>query len=89
MTIERTLDAPMGRVWTVLRDYAQARPRILAEDFGDCVIHQGGHGADTVIGFEMRIWRRRDSYLLAAEEPTPAASCASATAPQRWSRPGL
>src|SRR3954465_61646 len=34
---ERTVDAPMERVWMLLRDYAQARPRILPEQFGDYV----------------------------------------------------
>ena len=71
IALERTLDAPMQRVWAVLRDYAQARPRILTEHFADYVIHQGGVGLGTVIGFELRIGRRRGSYLVAVEEPTP------------------
>jgi hypothetical protein len=71
IALERTLDAPMERVWAVLRDYAQARPRILTEHFGDYIIHQGGRGAGTVIGFELRIGRRRGAYVVAVEEPTP------------------
>ena len=69
--LERTADAPMERVWMLLRDYAQARPRILPEHFGDCVIHEGGVGAGTVIGHGLRIGRRRGAYLVSVEEPTP------------------
>jgi len=47
IALERTLDAPMERVWAVLRDYAQARPRILTEHFSDYVIHEGGQGVLT------------------------------------------
>jgi hypothetical protein len=72
IALERTLDTPMDQVWAVLRDYAQARPRILTEHFTDYVIHQGGRGAGTMIGYELRIGRRRGAYLVAVEEPTPA-----------------
>jgi Polyketide cyclase / dehydrase and lipid transport len=71
IALERTVDAPMERVWTVLRDYVQARPRILTEDFSDYVIHEGGRGAGTVIGYGLPIGRRRASYALVVEEPTP------------------
>jgi len=51
IALERTVDAPMERVWAVLRDYRQVRPWILTEHFSDYVIRQGGWGAGTVIGY--------------------------------------
>ena len=33
--VERTVDAPMERVWAVPRDYRVARPRLLTEHFSN------------------------------------------------------
>jgi hypothetical protein len=71
MALERTIDAPMDRVWTVLRHYAQARPRILTGHFGDYVIHEGDRRSGTVIGYGLRVGAVAAPYLVAVEEPTP------------------
>jgi uncharacterized protein YndB with AHSA1/START domain len=69
--VERTVDAPMERVWAVLRDYQDARPRMLTEHFVDYVIQQGGRGGGTVVAHQLRVGRRRGSYLVSVEELTP------------------
>src|SRR3954454_12387662 len=40
--VERTVDAPMERVWTLLRDYRVARPRLLSEHFSEYGVRERG-----------------------------------------------
>jgi hypothetical protein len=40
--VERTVDAPMERVWALLRDYLLARPRWLSEHFGNYGVEHVG-----------------------------------------------
>jgi uncharacterized protein YndB with AHSA1/START domain len=69
--VERTVDAPIQRVWTVLRDFVAARPRMLTAHFADYAVQGGGQGAGTVIDFRLRVGRRERRYLVRVEEPTP------------------
>jgi hypothetical protein len=46
--VERTVDAPMERVWALLRDYRVARPRLLSEHFSDSGVQEHGDGPGTV-----------------------------------------
>jgi uncharacterized protein YndB with AHSA1/START domain len=69
--VERTVDAPMARVWAALRDYRSTRPGLLTERFGDYAVRQGGEGAGTLVACTLRVGRRPRPYLLEVEEPTP------------------
>lgn len=65
--VERTVDAPMRRVWVVLRDYRAARPRMLTEHFADYAVQQ--EGERTVIDYRLRVGRHQRRYISAVEEP--------------------
>jgi uncharacterized protein YndB with AHSA1/START domain len=65
--VERTVDAPMQRVWVVLRDYRAARPRMLTEHFADYAVQQ--EGERTVINYRLRIGRHQRLVVAAIEEP--------------------
>jgi hypothetical protein len=64
----RTLDAPPERVLEFLRDYRDARPRILTDNYTAYRVEQGGQGAGTVIGYHFAAGGRERDYLLAVEE---------------------
>jgi polyketide cyclase/dehydrase/lipid transport protein len=67
--VERTLDAPMERVWALLRDYRVARPRVLTEHFSDYVVQERGEGAGTVIEYRLRVGRHQGRHVIAVQEP--------------------
>jgi hypothetical protein len=46
--VERTVDAPIDEVWSVLCDYEHARPRMLPAHFADYAIQVGGQGVGKV-----------------------------------------
>src|SRR4051812_27573012 len=62
--VERTVDAPMGRVWALLLDYRVARPRLLSEHFSDYGVQQRGHGAGTVITYRLRLGRHQRGHVV-------------------------
>lgn len=64
----RALDAPPERVLEFLRDYREARPRILTENYTAYRVEQGGHGGGTVIGFHFAAGGRERDYRLSVEE---------------------
>jgi uncharacterized protein YndB with AHSA1/START domain len=66
--VERTVDAPMERVWVVLRDYRAARPRMLTEHFADYAVQQQ-EGERTVIDYRLRLGRHQQRVVAAVEEP--------------------
>jgi hypothetical protein len=43
--VERTVEAPMERVWALLRDYRVARARLLTEHFSDHEVRERAEGA--------------------------------------------
>jgi uncharacterized protein YndB with AHSA1/START domain len=69
--VERTVDAPIDVVWSVLCDYEYARPRMLPEHFVDYVIRDGGQGVGTVIAYLLRVGRRERRFQATVAEPMP------------------
>jgi hypothetical protein len=64
----KVLDASPERVLEFLRDYREARPRILTENYTVYRVEQGGHGQGTVIGYHFAAGGRERDYRLAVEE---------------------
>ena len=64
----KVLDATPERVLEFLRDYREARPRILPDNYSAYRVEQGGHGAGTVIGYHFNSGRRERDYRLTVEE---------------------
>jgi Polyketide cyclase / dehydrase and lipid transport len=64
----KAVDASPERVLEFLRDYREARPRILTENYTAYRVEQGGHGAGTVIGFHFAAGGRERDYRLSVEE---------------------
>jgi Polyketide cyclase / dehydrase and lipid transport len=64
----RAVDAPPERVLEFLRDYREARPRILTDNYSAYRVEQGGHGAGTVIGYHFNSGRRERDYRVSVEE---------------------
>jgi uncharacterized protein YndB with AHSA1/START domain len=68
--VERTVEAPMERVWALLRDYRVARPRVLTEHFGDYEVRERAEGAGgTVIEYRLRVGRHHGRHVIAVQEP--------------------
>lgn len=66
----RTVEASPEKVLEVLRDYRDARPRILTDNFTAYRVEQGGHGEGTVIGYHFAAGGRERDYRLRVEEST-------------------
>lgn len=64
----RAVDASPERVLEFLRDYREARPRILTENYTAYRVEQGGRGAGTVIGYHFNSGRRERDYRLSVED---------------------
>jgi len=64
----KAVDAPPERVLEFLRDYREARPRILPDNYSAYRVEQGGHGKGTVIGYHFAAGGRERDYRLAVEE---------------------
>ena len=64
----KVIDAPPERVLEFLRDYREARPRILPDNYSAYRVEQGGHGNGTVIGYHFAAGGRERDYRLAVEE---------------------
>ena len=66
----RTVDASPEKVLDVLRDYREARPRILTDNYSAYRVEQGGNGNGTVIGYHFAAGGRERDYRLRVEEST-------------------
>jgi hypothetical protein len=64
----KAVDAPPERVLEFLRDYREARPRILTDNYTVYRVEQGGRGGGTVIGYHFAAGGRERDYRLAVEE---------------------
>ncbi len=64
----KAVDAPPERVLEFLRDYREARPRILTDNYSAYRVEQGGHGAGTVIGYHFNSGRRERDYRMSVVE---------------------
>ncbi len=56
------------RVLEFLRDYREARPRILVDNYSAYRVEQGGHGPGTVIGYHFAAGGRERDYRLRVQE---------------------
>ena len=65
----RQVPAPADRVRAFLRDYREARPRILPDNYSAYRVEVGGEGAGTVIAYHFAAGRRERDYRLLVEEP--------------------
>jgi hypothetical protein len=81
--VERTVDAPMERVWVVLRDYRAARPRMLTEHFADYAVQQQ-EGRRTVIDHGCGPDATSGATSRPSRSPWRGASCASVPCIRRW-----
>ena len=70
-TAERAVAAPAETVFEFLRDYKDARPRILTENYQDYRVEEGGDGPGTVISYRFDAGRRARDYRLRVEVPDP------------------
>ena len=64
----KALDASPERVLEFLRDYREARPRILPDNYSAYRVESGGQGQGTVIGYHFAAGGRERDYRLAVEE---------------------
>jgi len=64
----KAVDASPERVLEFLRDYREARPRILTDNYSAYRVEQGGHGQGTVIGYHFAAGGRERDYRLSVEE---------------------
>jgi Polyketide cyclase / dehydrase and lipid transport len=64
----RALDAPPERILAFLRNYREARPKILTDNYSAYRVEQGGRGDGTVIGYHFAAGGRERDYRLAVEE---------------------
>jgi hypothetical protein len=67
-TASRTLDAPPERVLEFLRDYREARPKILTDNYTVYRVEAGGKGGGTVIAYHFAAGGRERDYRLAITE---------------------
>jgi hypothetical protein len=65
----KVVNAPPARVLEFLRDYRDARPKILTDNFSAYRVEQGGEGAGTVVAYHFKTSRRERDYRLRVEEP--------------------
>jgi hypothetical protein len=66
--VTKTMDASPERVLEVLRDYRDARQRILTDNYTAYRVEHGGNGDGTVIGFHFAAGGRERDYRLRVEE---------------------
>ena len=64
----KAVDAPPDRVLAFLKDYREARPRILTDNYSHYRVESGGQGQGTVIGYHFAAGGRERDSRLAVEE---------------------
>jgi hypothetical protein len=64
----RLLDAPPDKVLELLRDYREARPRILTDNYSEYRVEAGGEGAGTIVAYHFAAGGRERDYRLRVEE---------------------
>jgi hypothetical protein len=67
-SVTKSVDATPEQVLEFLRDYRDARPQILTDNFSAYRVEQGGRGKGTVIGYHFAAGGRERDYRLAVEE---------------------
>ena len=71
VTASARIAAAPKRVYDVLADYRDGRPRILPKRFSDLTVERGGFGGGTIIQFHMRVGGRSQAFRAAITEPEP------------------
>ena len=66
----KPVDAAPDRVFEVLRDYREGRPRILTDNYSAYRVESGGVGDGTVIAYHFAAGGRERDYRLRVEEST-------------------
>lgn len=64
----RQVGAPVERVREFLRNYREARPQILTNNYSAYRVEAGGDGTGTVIAYHFAAGRRERDYRLRVEE---------------------
>jgi hypothetical protein len=64
----RTVPAPPDRVLAVLRDYRDARPRLLPDNYSAYRVEEGGEGPGTVFSYHFSAGGRERDYRLRSEQ---------------------
>ncbi len=64
----RSLSAPPDRILEFLRDYRQARPSILTDNYSAYRVEEGGHGAGTVFAYHMSAGSSERDFKLRVHE---------------------
>ena len=68
---ERSIAAPPERVYALIADYREGRPKVLPSSYVDYRVEQGGQGAGTVVAYTLHAARRERAYRLEVSEPEP------------------
>ncbi len=68
---ERAIAAPPEKVYHLLADYREGRPRILPDSFTDYSVEAGGTGAGTVVTYTLHAAKRERPYRMEVTEPQP------------------
>jgi carbon monoxide dehydrogenase subunit G len=64
----KSVNAPPERVLEFLRDYREARPKILTDNYSAYRVEQGGAGSGTIVAYHFETPRRGRDYRLRVEE---------------------
>jgi Polyketide cyclase / dehydrase and lipid transport len=64
----KAVNAPPAQVLEFLRDYREARPKILTDNYTAYRVEQGGEGPGTVIAYHFAAGGRERDYRLHVEE---------------------
>lgn len=68
---ERSIGAPVERVYAYVADYREHHHRFLPPAFSDFHVEEGGVGARTVVRFRLSAGGRERTYRQRVEEPQP------------------
>ncbi|MGH9647291.1 MAG: SRPBCC family protein [Bryobacteraceae bacterium] len=71
ITASANIPARRERVYALIANYRDGRPRILPRQFKNLVVEQGGIGAGTMIRFQMSIFGKTETFRAAITEPDP------------------
>jgi uncharacterized protein YndB with AHSA1/START domain len=66
---EREIAAPPERVYGLLADYTDARPRLLTSQYVDYEVEEGGSGAGTLFRYRLRAGGSERAYRVRVESP--------------------
>jgi hypothetical protein len=64
----KTVKAPPERVLAFLRDYREARPKILTDNYSAYRVERGGDGNGTIVAYHFETPRRGRDYRVRVEE---------------------